>query len=300
MNFKNWNFKRWNSADPDAACHGSERRDGAAAQRAGAGQASALALHAGSPAHARGREILATKQGYAASRGPVQWAIGPGLRVAMLASALLLSAWAPLQAQPAAASKAVAQPAAAPATKAARTVLFMGDSLSAGYGLAASEGWVSLTAQRIAKTKPGWRVVNASISGETTAGGATRIAGELQRNRPAVVVIELGANDGLRGLQLAQSRANLERMIQAAQAAKAQVLLVGMRMPPNLGKEYTQGFERNYRELSQKYATELLPFLLEPVAMDRAAFQADNLHPIASAQPKLRDHVWTKLGPMLK
>lgn len=300
MNFKNWNLKNANSADPGAACGSGERRDGVAAQRAGAGHIAASAIHAGSPAHARDREIAATKQGYAASRGPVQWAIGPGPRVAMLASALLLSAWAPLQAQPAAASKAVTQPAAAPATKAARTVLFMGDSLSAGYGLAASEGWVWLTAERIAKTRPGWRVVNASISGETTAGGASRIVGELQRNRPAVVVIELGANDGLRGLQLAQSRANLERMIQAAQAAKAQVLLVGMLMPPNLGKEYTQGFERNYRELSQKYSTQLLPFLLEPVAMDRAAFQADNLHPIASAQPKLRDHVWTKLGPMLK
>jgi acyl-CoA thioesterase-1 len=288
MNFKSWDFKS------------RDLRDSTLRRRDGAGHASASAIHAGSPAHARGRAIAATKQGYAASRGPVQWAIGPGLGAALLASALLLSALAPLQAQPAAASKAAARPAAAAATKAARTVLFMGDSLSAGYGLAASEGWVSLTAERIAKTKPGWRVVNASISGETTAGGASRIAGELQRNRPAVVVIELGANDGLRGLQLAQSRANLERMIQAAQAAKAQVLLVGMRMPPNLGKEYTQGFERNYRELSQKYSTQLLPFLLEPVAMDRAAFQADNLHPIASAQPKLRDHVWTKLGPMLK
>ncbi|GAF88227.1 unnamed protein product, partial [marine sediment metagenome] len=113
--------------------------------------------------------------------------------------------------------------------------------------------------------KPGWRAVNASISGETTAGGAARIAGELQRNKPAVVVIELGSNDGLRGLPLAQSRANLERMIQAAQAAKAQVLLIGMRMPPNLGREYTEGFERNYRELAQKYSAPLLPFLLEPV-----------------------------------
>ena len=305
MNFKSWNFKSWNlksrnSSESTVRRESNEGLDSIASQRTNAGRASTAAIPAGSPAHARGREIVATTSGYAASRGPVQWAIGPGLGAALLASALVLSALAPSQAQPAAASKAAAQPVAAPATKAARTVLFMGDSLSAGYGLAASEGWVSLTAQRIAKTKPGWRVVNASISGETTAGGASRIAGELQRNRPAVVVIELGANDGLRGLQLAQSRANLERMIQAAQAAKAQVLLIGMRMPPNLGKEYTEGFERNYRELSQKYATQLLPFLLEPVAMDRAAFQADNLHPIASAQPKLRDHVWAKLGPMLK
>ncbi|MEH6418124.1 arylesterase [Pseudomonas sp. CGJS7] len=249
-------------------------------------------------------ENIRMKDRYAASGGPVQWTIGPGRAralSALIAAGLMLAAAAPLWAQPATAAKApAAAPAVAPAAKAARTVLFMGDSLSAGYGLAASQGWVSLTAERIAKTQPGWRVVNASISGETTAGGASRIAGELQRNRPAVVVIELGANDGLRGLQLAQSRANLQRMIQAAQAAKAQVLLIGMRMPPNLGKEYTDGFERNYRELSQQYRTQLLPFLLEPIALDRTAFQADNLHPIASAQPKLRDHVWTKLGPMLK
>lgn len=248
-----------------------------------------------------------TKERYAAPRGPVQWAIGTGsARVAPTTAAMallaagLLSAWTPLRAQTAAPAKAPATAAAAPAAKAARTVLFMGDSLSAGYGLAASQGWVSLTAERVAQSKPGWRVVNASISGETTAGGASRIAGELQRNRPSVVVIELGANDGLRGLQLAQSRANLERMIQAAQAAKAQVLLIGMRMPPNLGKEYTDGFERNFRELSKTHGTQFLPFLLEPIALDRNAFQADNLHPIASAQPKLRDHVWSKLGPMLK
>ncbi|MEI2456827.1 MULTISPECIES: arylesterase [Lysobacter] len=202
-------------------------------------------------------------------------------------------------AQPAQSTSARA-PAAAPAAKAARSVLVMGDSLSAGYGLAAAQGWVALTAERVARSRPGWRVVNASVSGETTAGGASRIAGELQRNRPSVVVIELGANDGLRGLQLAQSRANLERMILAAKAAKAQVLLIGMRMPPNLGKEYTAGFERNYRELSRQHGTALLPFLLEPIALDRNAFQADNLHPIASAQPKLRDHVWSVLGPMLK
>ncbi|QWP77008.1 arylesterase [Lysobacter sp. K5869] len=233
------------------------------------------------------------KQGYAGSRRRLQWAISP----ALLAAALLLAALPAAAAAPAQAAKPAP---AAPAPKAQRTVLFMGDSLSAGYGLAAPQGWVALTAQRIAQTKPGWRAVNASISGETTAGGAARIAGELQRNQPAVVAIELGANDGLRGLPLAQSRANLERMIQAAQAAKAQVLLIGMRMPPNLGREYTEGFERNYRELAQKYSTQLLPFLLEPVAADRSLFQNDNLHPTAQAQPKLRDHVWSKLGPMLK
>lgn len=235
------------------------------------------------------------KQGYAASRRRLQWATGTGSLALILACALIAT---PLQAQPARAQPAAAAPA--PATKAARTVLVMGDSLSAGYGLAASQGWVALTAQRVAQTRPGWRVVNASISGETTAGGAARIAGELARHKPAVVVIELGANDGLRGLPLAQSRANLERMIAAAQAVKARVLLIGMRMPPNLGREYTQGFERNYAELARRHGAALLPFLLEPIALDRQAFQDDNLHPVASAQPKLRDHVWTQLGPLLR
>jgi acyl-CoA thioesterase-1 len=190
--------------------------------------------------------------------------------------------------------------AKAVAAKPQRTVLVMGDSLSAAYGLSASQGWVALTSQRITSTKPGWRVVNASISGETSAGGASRIAGELKRNRPAVVVIELGANDGLRGLPLRQTRDNLERMIKLSQAAGAKVLLVGMRMPPNLGRDYTQGFERTFSELSKLHKTAFLPFLLEPIALDRGAFQADNLHPIATAQPKLRDHVWKALAPLLK
>ncbi len=181
-----------------------------------------------------------------------------------------------------------------------RTVLVMGDSLSAAYGLSASQGWVSLTAERMKSTHPAWRVVNASISGDTTAGGAGRIASELARVKPAVVVIELGANDGLRGLSLAQTRANLDKMIVAAKASKAMVLLVGMRLPPNFGPEYTRGFESNYAELSTLRQTTLLPFLLAPVAADRNNFQADNMHPVAAAQPALRDHVWTKLAPMLK
>ncbi len=223
-----------------------------------------------------------TRYGVAGAR--MQWAVGLAL--------LLLVA---LSARPAAAQA----PSAAPA-QGARTVLVMGDSLSAAYGLAPAQGWVALTADRIAKTRPGWRVVNASISGETTAGGASRIAAELQRHQPAIVVIALGANDGLRGLPLAQTRANLEKMIKAAQARKAKVLLVGMRMPPNYGPEYTRGFEQNFSALSRQYGTALLPFLLEPIALDRNAYQADNLHPVASAQPKLRDHVWKALEPLLR
>jgi len=225
--------------------------------------------------------------GYAGLSHRVQCAIGW-----VAAASLMLTIAFPAFAQ----STAKAAPAAAPA----RTVLVMGDSLSAGYGLAASQGWVALTADRIVKTKPGWRVVNASISGETTAGGAARIEGELKRNKPSVVVIELGANDGLRGLPLTQSRANLDRMIAASKKAGAKVLLIGMRMPPNLGREYTQGFSDNYAALAKQHGIALLPFLLEPIAMDRSAFQDDNLHPIASAQPKLRDHVWTQLAPLLR
>ena len=225
--------------------------------------------------------------GYAGLSHRMQCAIGW-----VAAASLMLAVAFPTFAQTAAKPAPAAQPA--------RTVLVMGDSLSAGYGLAASQGWVALTADRIAKTKPGWRVVNASISGETTAGGASRIDGELKRNKPAVVVIELGANDGLRGLPLSQSRANLDRMIGASKKAGAKVLLIGMRMPPNLGREYTQGFSDNFAALAKQHGIALLPFLLEPIALDRSAFQDDNLHPIASAQPKLRDHVWTQLAPLLR
>ena len=181
-----------------------------------------------------------------------------------------------------------------------RTVLVMGDSLSAAYGLAPSQGWVALTGARIARDKPGWRVVNASISGETTAGGAARVVREVVLHRPAVVVIALGANDGLRGLPLRQTRTNLARMIGAAQGIGARVLLVGMRMPPNYGAAYTREFERSFPQLTQRFDTALLPFLLEPVARDRNAFQDDNLHPVASAQPALRDHVLQALVPLLE
>lgn len=189
-------------------------------------------------------------------------------------------------------------PAMALATE--RKVLVMGDSLSAAYNLAPDQGWVALLGKKLQASHPGWTVANASISGETTAGGASRIAAELARHRPAVVVIELGANDGLRGLDLAQTRANLERMITAAKQAGARVLLLGMRLPPNYGPQYTQGFERNYAELAKAHDAALLPFLLEPIATEREAFQADNLHPVAEAQPRLRDHVWPALEPLLR
>lgn len=229
----------------------------------------------------------------AAPRGRLQWAIG---------WAALLCAFA-LHAQPAAAAAqqraGTRAPARAYVATDPRTVLVMGDSLSAAYGLAAAQGWVALTGERVAREKPGWRVVNASISGETTAGGAARIVDAVVRFRPAVVVIELGANDALRGLPLRESRRNLARMIGAAQGIGAEVLLVGMRMPPNYGPDYTAEFERGYRQLADRFDTALLPFLLQPVAADRGNFQADNLHPVAAAQPAIRDHVWNALAPLL-
>ncbi len=189
------------------------------------------------------------------------------------------------------------QASAAPANT--RTVLVLGDSLSAGYGLSAEQGWTSLTAGQISKSRPGWTLVNASISGDTTAGGASRVKGELARHHPAVLVIALGANDGLRGLDLAQMRGNLDLMVGAGKAAGAKVLLIGMRLPPNFGPQYTRAFERTYVDVAKENRVVFLPFLLEPIAADRRAFQQDNLHPIAAVQPKLRDHVWKSLGPML-
>ncbi|MGO1542322.1 MAG: arylesterase [Luteimonas sp.] len=210
----------------------------------------------------------------------MQWAIGP---VLMLLCAL-----------------ALAQPAPqAAADDGERTVLVMGDSLSAGYGMAATEGWVSLLADDLAASHPGWRVVNASISGETSAGGASRIIGEAWRHRPDVVVIALGANDGLRGLPLREMRRNLARMIGVARHVDADVLLVGMRMPPNLGEEYTDGFEQVYRDLAELFDVELLPFLLEPIALDADAYQQDDLHPTQAAQARILAHVRPALLPLL-
>jgi len=257
----------------------SSRRRGRRAFAAHAGNASSVP-GAGAWRRLRGDAPRHHRVPYGGSRAAMQWAIGLLLVLGLL----------PAFAQP--------QPHAGPAPE--RTVLVMGDSLSAGYGMAAREGWVSLLGERLSRDKPGWRVVNASISGETTAGGASRIVGEVLRHRPAVVVIALGANDGLRGLPLREARRNLARMIGASQHVGARVLLVGMRMPPNLGEEYTRGFERNYRELAALFDTALLPFLLDPIALDRSAFQDDNLHPTAAAQAQLLDHVWPALAPLLE
>jgi acyl-CoA thioesterase I len=194
---------------------------------------------------------------------------------------------------------ASAQLALARTPAAPRTLLVMGDSLSAAYGLAAEQGWVHLLAGQLARERPEWRVVNASISGETTAGGAARIDAALKQHAPSVVLIQLGANDALRGLPLDLAQANLARMITAAKRQGAQVLLVGIRIPPNYGPDYAEALRSMYVDLAKQHDVALLPFLLEPIAAERGAFQPDNLHPTAAAQPRLLAHVWAALQPLL-
>ncbi len=180
------------------------------------------------------------------------------------------------------------------------TVLVMGDSLSAAYGLPTEQGWVALLGEELGQRQPPWRVVNASISGETTGGGAARFDQALAEHQPAVVILELGANDALRGLPLDQAQANLQSMIEAAHAQQTKVLLVGIEIPPNYGPDYTQALRAMYTHLAEHNQIALLPFLLEPVAADLANFQPDGLHPVASAQPAVMAHVLTALAPLLE
>ena len=182
---------------------------------------------------------------------------------------------------------------------AAKTVLVMGDSLSAGYGIRPDQAWPALLGQRLTEKRLDYSVANLSISGETTAGGRSRLDAALKAHRPAVVVIALGANDGLRGLPLAQMRDNLGAMIEAARTAGARVALVGMRLPPNYGP-YASDFQRGFVDIAKDKKVPLVEFLLEPVATQQRYFQADNLHPVAEAQPLILDHVWPTLAPLLK
>lgn len=175
----------------------------------------------------------------------------------------------------------------------------MGDSLSAGFGIDQPYGWVSLLAKRLNSEGYPHHVFNASISGETSRGGLIRLPNTLKEN-PSIVIIELGANDGLRGLPLDQLRNNLEKMVTLSQEIAAKVLLVGMRLPTNYGPAYTAGFQSIYLDLAKKYQTGLVPFLLEGVATQRSLMQGDNLHPTAEAQSKLLDNVWRHLQPILK
>jgi acyl-CoA thioesterase-1 len=192
--------------------------------------------------------------------------------------------------------------AAAPAAGTAREIVVVGDSLSAEYGLDRGAGWVALLGQRLAAEKTGWTVFNASISGDTTAGGLARLA-PLLRRRPGIVVIELGGNDALRGLPLADSRRNLDAMATQAAAAGARIVIVGMQVPPNYGRQYGEEFAQMFAGVAAAHKAALVPFLLKGVAdrPDEADwFQPDHIHPLPKAHPLMLDNVWAVLEPLVK
>lgn len=179
-------------------------------------------------------------------------------------------------------------------------ILILGDSLSAEYGLPRGTGWVELLSERLRASGANYTVVNASISGETTSGGRTRLPGLLRAHRPAIVVLELGGNDGLRGLPLATMKDNLNAMIAASRAAEARVLLLGQRLPPNYGRDYSEQFHAMYATLAQQQRVALVPFLLDGFADGVEMFQADRIHPNQRAQPIMANNVWPHLVPLLK
>jgi acyl-CoA thioesterase I len=182
---------------------------------------------------------------------------------------------------------------------AAPVVLVLGDSISAGYGLPAETGWTTLLQQRLAAEHYPHRVVNASISGDTTAGGRARLDALLVKHHPAVTVIELGGNDGLRGGSLEAMHANLDAMASAAQKSGSRVLIVGLRLPPNYGPAYVHRFEATYADVARERTAALVPFLFEGFAEDNAMFQPDRIHPVQAAQARLLDNVWRELRPLL-
>ena len=194
------------------------------------------------------------------------------------------------------------QGARAAATAPKKTVLVVGDSLSAEYGLARGSGWVALLEQRLAKEKLAAAVVNASISGDTTSGGRSRLPALLKQHRPSHLVVELGGNDALRGLPLTMTRENLQAMARAGKAAGAKVMLVGMQVPPNYGARYAQDFAALFASVAKEEGTALVPFLLAGVADDPQAdrlFQPDRIHPTAEAHPRMLGNVWPVLKPWL-
>lgn len=192
---------------------------------------------------------------------------------------------------------ALAAPAAAAA---AATILVLGDSLSAGYGLPREQGWVQLLEQRLRAEKLDYKVVNASISGETTVGGRNRIDALLKTHRPALVILQLGGNDGLRGARPESILHNLEAISDACRRTNARVLLVGIRMPPNYGREYTEKFQDVFAAVARSRKLPLVPFLLDGFPENREMFQDDGIHPAAAAQPLMLETVWMELRPLLK
>ncbi len=176
----------------------------------------------------------------------------------------------------------------------------LGDSLSAAYGIEQSAGWVSLLERRLQQQGYRYRVINASISGDTTSGALARLPRALDAHRPDIVIVELGGNDGLRGLSLSESQKNLAAIIELCRQHKIRVLLVGMRLPPNYGPQYTEKFQQMYPGLSRRYRVPLAPFLLEGVAGNKDLMQPDGVHPRAAAQPIMLENVWRALQPMLQ
>jgi acyl-CoA thioesterase I len=178
-------------------------------------------------------------------------------------------------------------------------ILVFGDSISAGYGLALEQGWVELLKTRLKSQGYGYQVVNASVSGETTAGGLARLPRALELHHPSIVILELGGNDGLRALPIAQMRANLTQMVNLSTAVGAKVLLLGMRMPPNYGPQYTEQFAMVFSDLAAEKKTPVVPFLLTDIALSPSLLQNDDIHPNALGQPILLDNVWPTLKPLL-
>ena len=187
----------------------------------------------------------------------------------------------------------------APVAAAEAPLLVLGDSLSAAYRIAPESGWVTLLAQRLRAANPPREVVNASISGETTAGGLQRLPALLAQYKPGVVVVELGANDGLRGLPLDEIHANLKKILDACRATGAKIVLLGIELPLNYGTQYRTGLRQMYRDAARDFNAPLLPFLLEGVAEDPKLMQEDGLHPVAAAEPRVLENVWPVLAPVL-
>jgi acyl-CoA thioesterase-1 len=190
--------------------------------------------------------------------------------------------------------------ASAAVAAAEKSILVVGDSLSAAYGIARNGGWVALLEERLKREHPDYIVVNASISGDTSAGGRARLKPLLERHRPAVVILALGGNDGLRGTPPPQIRTNLSTMIRDAQAQGARVLVLGFKMPPNYGENYTKAFEAVFRDVAKTHRAALVPFLLEDFAAKPEFFQPDRIHPTEAAQPLMLKRVWPALKPLLK
>ncbi len=190
--------------------------------------------------------------------------------------------------------------AAAPAAAQPRNLLVWGDSLSAAYGMREEQGWVRLLSGRIEREFPSYQVVNGSVSGETTTGGLERLPAMLAEFRPELVILELGGNDGLRGIPVAAIRSNLAGMIRLIKASGGRVLLAGIRIPPNYGPRYTEPFHENYFSLAEEFELPLLPFLIEGIPQNPELMQDDGIHPTAAAQPLILDNIWTALEPMLR